>query len=63
MRISFNSQIANQYTSNSQKIRVLTEDWVDREVFCPACGENINQYENNRLLPIFSAPSVKRNMN
>lgn len=59
MRISFNSQIANQYTSNSQKIRVLTEDWVDREIFCPACGNNIDNYENNRPVADFFCPNCK----
>jgi type II restriction enzyme len=53
MKTSFDLKIAEQYKSNSQKIRVLTEDWVDREVFCPSCGENINQYENNRPVADF----------
>ena len=59
MQISFNNQIANQYTSNSQKIRVLTEDWVDREIFCPACGNNIDNYENNRPVADFFCPNCK----
>lgn len=53
MKIILNKKIAEQYSSNSQKIRVLTEDWVSREVFCPACGENIAQYENNRPVADF----------
>jgi len=56
MQINFYNQIANQYSSNSQKIRVLTEDWVDREIFCPSCGDCINQYENNRPVADFFCP-------
>src|SRR3989339_871908 len=59
MNTNFNNQIANQYTSNSQKIRVLTEDWVDREIFCPACGNNIDNYENNRPVADFFCPTCK----
>ena len=30
MRIDFDTTIAEAYKSTSQKIRVLTEDWVDK---------------------------------
>lgn len=53
MQIFLNQKIVAQYTSNSQKIRILTENWVDSEIFCPSCGENINQYENNRPVADF----------
>jgi len=53
MEIILNKNISEQYSSNSQKIRVLTEDWVGREVFCPACGGSITQYENNRPVADF----------
>lgn len=59
MQLLLNQKIAAQYTSNSQKIRVLTEDWVGSEVFCPACGENINQYENNRPVADFFCPKCQ----
>lgn len=57
MNTSFDLKIANSYKSNSQKIRVLTEDWVDKQVFCPACGENIDNYENNRPVADFYCPN------
>jgi len=53
MKLKFDRQIVNKYKSASQKIRVLTEDWVNREVFCPACGFGINHYENNRPVADF----------
>jgi len=49
MQLSFTPSIAANYTSPSQRIRVLSEDWVWRTIFCPNCGRaNITQYGNNR---------------
>ncbi len=53
MKIILDTKIAEQYKSTSQKIRVLTETWVDDEIFCPACGTNISNYENNRPVADF----------
>lgn len=53
MKIKFNQKIAEQYKSNSQKARVLTEDWVNNEIFCPSCGNDIDDYENNRKVADF----------
>lgn len=48
MTFDFNLQLAENYHSNSQKIRILTEDWVERNLYCPICGKQyINRYENN----------------
>ena len=41
MQIRFDSRLADGYKNASQRIRVLTEAWVGREIFCPACGEEI----------------------
>ena len=38
MDFCFNTGIAENYTSNPQKIRVLSEDWVAKNIFCPVCG-------------------------
>ncbi len=35
----------------------MTETWVDDEVFCPACGTNISNYENNRPVADFYCPN------
>lgn len=54
MQLTFNTALAGIYASSSQKIRVLTEDWVGRTIFCPNCGhEDITQYENNRPVADF----------
>ncbi|MCU0652090.1 MAG: restriction endonuclease [Candidatus Omnitrophica bacterium] len=59
MRISFDNRLAENYKSASQKIRVLTKNWVDNEVFCPACGRDINHYENNRPVADFFCLNCK----
>jgi type II restriction enzyme len=59
MQIILESKIAEQYRSASQKIRVLTENWVDNEVYCPACGADINRYESNRPVADFFCPNCR----
>ncbi len=59
MQTVFNTQIAQLYKSNSQKIRVMTEDWVGSEIFCPNCGDNINNYGNNQPVADFYCSNCK----
>lgn len=45
------------YQSSSQNARVLTEGWMRRWAFCPACGhEEITQFANNKPAADFSCP-------
>ena len=54
MNLNFNLNIANPYKSNSQKIRVLTENWVLNNSYCPSCGAlNIDEFENNKPVADF----------
>lgn len=54
MNLNFDTKLADNFSSNSQKIRILTEDWVHRMAFCPNCGEkDILQYPNNRPVADF----------
>ncbi len=48
MRLKLDASLAARYTNPTQKARVITEDWVLREGFCPSCGSRIGHYENNR---------------
>lgn len=51
---------AEQYKSNAQKIRVITEAWVNGNMFCPYCGNQyISHFENNRPVADFFCPSCK----
>ena len=38
MDLKFNTSLAEAYHSPSQKARVMTEDWFDRNMYCPVCG-------------------------
>lgn len=54
MLLTFDTSLAVRYASASQKVRVLTEDWVERMIFCPNCGQNhLVNYENNRPVADF----------
>lgn len=53
MNLSLNIKLADRYKSQPQKIRVLTEQWVDSQIFCPNCGDGIERYTNNRPLADF----------
>lgn len=49
MKLLFDTSLAKDYTSQSQKVRVLTESWVDSAIFCPNCGyADIDKYPNNQ---------------
>lgn len=47
MNLNFNTTLATQYKSQSQAIRVMTEDWVKNEIFCPNCGNFVTDFKNN----------------
>lgn len=54
MNLSFKKNISTDYTNSSQKIRVLSEDWVLNQIYCPSCGAfKIYEYENNRPVTDF----------
>jgi len=54
MNLKLNLTIADNYTSNSQIARVLTEHWVQQNGYCPQCGtENPQAFENNKPVADF----------
>jgi len=53
MLLNFNSTLATQYKNQSQAIRVMTEDWVKNEIFCPNCGNLVKDFENNKPVADF----------
>ena len=57
MILSLNASLGNGYSSGSQIARVLTEQWVSDNMFCPRCGNpNINHFSNNRPVADFYCP-------
>lgn len=60
MKLSFDTQLADSYTSQSQKVRVLSEAWVDSAIFCPNCGHlHIDKYPNNQPVADFYCSNCK----
>ena len=48
MELTFSTDLARGYTSTSQQIRICSEDWVSKNIFCPNCGfVSIKKYSNN----------------
>ena len=60
MDLHFNTNIAVGYKSGSQITRVLTEDWVSRNLFCPVCGAQVLvHYEANKPVADFYCEDCK----
>jgi type II restriction enzyme len=53
MNLNLDTKLADNYTSNSQKARVITEAWVLNEIYCPNCGEDVYDYDNNKPVADF----------
>ncbi len=54
MSLCFNRKLAERYKSPSQKTKSLTEDWVNRQGYCPNCGTpNFIKLENNKPVADF----------
>lgn len=54
MNLCFNEELAKQYKSNSQKIRVMSETWMSDNMFCPCCGnDKIIHMQNNKPVADF----------
>ena len=47
MKLRLPFDVAKEYSSGSQQIRVMTESWVNHSVFCPNCGNRLRQFDNN----------------
>ena len=60
MQLFLNTELAQDYTSASQKIRVLTASWVNQSIYCPNCGQlTVDQYPNNRPVADFYCANCK----
>ena len=60
MDIYFNTSLTGNYNNPSQIIRVLTESWVQENIYCPHCGNSkIRHFPNNRAVADFYCPACK----
>ncbi|MEW6085596.1 MAG: DpnI domain-containing protein [Chloroflexota bacterium] len=53
MNLNLPAEIAREYSSPAQRIRVMTEEWVSRAGFCPNCGRALSQFGNNKPVADF----------
>ena len=54
MTFEFNTSLVEKYHNSSQKARILTEDWLGRNMYCPICGAStLAQFEANRPVADF----------
>ena len=60
MNLRFDTSLAVGYHSGSQISRVVTEDWVARNMFCPVCGAPVlGHYEANKPVADFFCDDCK----
>lgn len=46
--------ISADYTSNTQKIRIMSESWVSENLYCPSClATNLSSFNNNNPIGDF----------
>lgn len=48
MNLYFDTNLAINYHSNTQKIRTMSENWVVDNVYCVRCGNKLKHFENNK---------------
>jgi type II restriction enzyme len=53
MNTKLNIILAEVYKSPPQKVRVMTEEWVNGQIFCPSCGNNISHYKRGKPVADF----------
>ncbi len=54
INIAFQKDLVDGYTSPSQKARVLTEQWMKCQVYCPNCGNSkLEKYPDNSKIADF----------
>ena len=60
MDLNFNQQLASAYKSLSQIVRVLSEDWVAKQSYCPNCSaQPLAEFANNEPVADFYCANCK----
>lgn len=56
----YQKEVFNNYKSNSQRTRVLTEDWFNTQMYCPHCLNNsVTSYPHNKKVYDFFCERCK----
>ena len=54
MQLKLDYSLCEEYKSNTQKMRVATEKWVEQNMFCPICGRPyLHHYTANKPVAYF----------
>lgn len=54
MNLTLNKNLGINYSNKTQQIRVISEDWVLNQIYCPNCGNiKIEEYVNNKPVADF----------
>jgi type II restriction enzyme len=53
MNLQLPIHLAEDYASGSQRVRVMTEHWVNQSIFCPNCGSGLSNFPDNRPVADF----------
>ena len=60
MDLALNTKLADSYSNNSQIVRVLTENWVKTNSYCPNCGDlKLEEFTNNKPVADFYCKQCK----
>lgn len=59
MELKLNYNLSENYTNKSQKIRIISESWTVKNMFCANCGSTIKQFPNGLPVADFYCPSCK----
>jgi type II restriction enzyme len=61
MNLHLNTNIPSKYHSNSQKARIITEQWLHQNMFCPVCGaEHLAQFTANKPVADFYCDNCRQ---
>lgn len=56
----YDKTVLEKYKSNSQRARVLTENWFNSQMYCPSClNEKVTSYPNNKKVYDFLCEKCK----
>lgn len=60
MNLNIDISLAKNYKSSTQIVRVITENWVQNNSYCPNCGNhNLKNYKNNKPVADFYCSECK----
>lgn len=54
MNLEIDKKLGASYKSKPQKVRIVTEKWIEANMYCPSCGQDsLRAFENNKPVADF----------